>query len=96
MAISAPSIAVMLTSLGFMLYLIGRSTNNPNATHTEEIYHGNWWATYHTPRDTMYYNMATAALAATILVICLLGIYVALSSITWEDLATVLSGFWPL
>ena len=96
-AIALPSIGLMIIAVGSMCYLIGRSTNRPDAIHTEEVYHGNWWATYHTPRDMLYYNISAGTLLATFLTVCLVGLYVAFTSITWEELADFLSGvFWLL
>lgn len=39
-------------ALAFLCYIVvalGCGSDEPDSTHTEEIYHGNWWSTWYTP-----------------------------------------------
>ena len=54
-------IGMALAPLGTGARMMSRSSGTETSRHTLEIYHGNWWATWHHPQDVWIHTAACAA-----------------------------------
>ena len=73
----ALSISAML-SLAVQSIILSRGQPRASTTHTVEEYHGNWWATWHTPAQYRAYTAAGLTGMTSVVTVCILGIMIAL------------------
>ena len=65
--IAAGPLIILLAYLGMSALFMVRGSSRRTDLHTEEVYHGNWWSTWHRPRDIWVQTAAGGiAMAATV------------------------------
>ena len=73
-------IAVIALGMAAMLVLTARGKPQMTETHTDEIYHGNWWSTWHRPFESQILIPITGVcIFLTILSIVALSVWMSIS-----------------
>ena len=66
--LAAAWLAIIAAPVATSVWMMSRSSSTKTSRHTREVYHGNWWPTWHRPGDLWVYAASCAvAVLATIL-----------------------------